>query len=256
MGISNNSTYSSNRIGVATSAHSLYCISHHHSFTLETSKSCSPSVAGHTAKADTLILSLTRTPEQRLSVLPLLYSRTTPSTECPSPSISHSKPLCTEELLTSSDIDYEYPSNAAQGQGLADLVTELRAALDDHAQKKGDKEPYSVSASAVPLYIFRRNPLSDIFSGCSLCRSKRLQVPRRPPDGCITFILEFDGQLRFDAGCITNPIDTLSFRHTTMPDRFQTSRTIKRTCVVALRVDLVPMLHCIGTFLKERPRKR
>lgn len=45
------------------------------------------------------------------------------------------------------DIDYEYPSNSAQGQGFADLVTDLRTAIDQYAAKKGDTVPYTLSAA-------------------------------------------------------------------------------------------------------------
>ena len=43
------------------------------------------------------------------------------------------------------DLDFEYPSNAAQGQGFADLITALRSAFDSYAAKKGDSTPYSLT---------------------------------------------------------------------------------------------------------------
>lgn len=46
-----------------------------------------------------------------------------------------------------SDLDFEYPANAAQGQGLADLVTELRTAFNNLASRKGDSTPYLVTAA-------------------------------------------------------------------------------------------------------------
>jgi len=49
--------------------------------------------------------------------------------------------------LLSSDLDFEYPSNAAQGQGFADLLTQLRSAFDALAAKKGDSTPYEISAA-------------------------------------------------------------------------------------------------------------
>ncbi|KAF5366205.1 hypothetical protein D9758_005724 [Tetrapyrgos nigripes] len=45
------------------------------------------------------------------------------------------------------DLDFEYPSNAAQGQGFADLITALRSAFDALAAKKGDSTPYEISAA-------------------------------------------------------------------------------------------------------------
>ncbi|KAJ2930548.1 hypothetical protein H1R20_g6536, partial [Candolleomyces eurysporus] len=45
------------------------------------------------------------------------------------------------------DIDYEYPSTSAQGQGLADLVTSLRTALNQLASRKRDTVPYLITAA-------------------------------------------------------------------------------------------------------------
>ncbi|TEB25052.1 hypothetical protein FA13DRAFT_1260153 [Coprinellus micaceus] len=45
------------------------------------------------------------------------------------------------------DIDYEYPASAAQGQGLADLVTSLRTAFTNLASRKSDTVPYFVTAA-------------------------------------------------------------------------------------------------------------
>ncbi|KAJ7058105.1 glycosyl hydrolases family 18-domain-containing protein [Mycena amicta] len=45
------------------------------------------------------------------------------------------------------DLDFEYPSTAAQGQGFADLFTALRTAFDALAAKKGDTTPYQISAA-------------------------------------------------------------------------------------------------------------
>ena len=47
----------------------------------------------------------------------------------------------------SSDIDYEYPSTSALGQGFADLCTEMRKALDGLASRKGDTTPYLLTAA-------------------------------------------------------------------------------------------------------------
>ncbi|KAJ7489453.1 glycosyl hydrolases family 18-domain-containing protein [Mycena latifolia] len=50
------------------------------------------------------------------------------------------------------DLDFEYPANAAQGQGFADLFTALRTAFDALAARKGDANTYllSVAVSAGP----------------------------------------------------------------------------------------------------------
>ncbi|KAG7095154.1 hypothetical protein E1B28_005933 [Marasmius oreades] len=45
------------------------------------------------------------------------------------------------------DIDFEYPSSSAEGQGFADLVSEIRKAFDDLANRKGDLTPYLLSAA-------------------------------------------------------------------------------------------------------------
>jgi hypothetical protein len=45
------------------------------------------------------------------------------------------------------DLDFEYPANSAQGQGLADLVTALRTAFNSLASRKGDSTSYLVTAA-------------------------------------------------------------------------------------------------------------
>ncbi|TFK96478.1 glycosyl hydrolases family 18-domain-containing protein [Pterulicium gracile] len=45
------------------------------------------------------------------------------------------------------DIDFEYPANTAQGQGFADLLTSMRTALDQLAQRKGDNVPYQLTVA-------------------------------------------------------------------------------------------------------------
>ncbi|KAJ7267504.1 glycoside hydrolase superfamily [Mycena rebaudengoi] len=45
------------------------------------------------------------------------------------------------------DLDFEYPANAQQGQGFADLFTALRSAFDSLAARKGDTTPYQISAA-------------------------------------------------------------------------------------------------------------
>ncbi|TFK60345.1 hypothetical protein BDN72DRAFT_905040 [Pluteus cervinus] len=62
------------------------------------------------------------------------------------------------------DIDYEYPANEAQGQGLADLVTALRSAFTVLQQRKRDSEPYqiTVAVGAGPTgYNFLKIPQMD-----------------------------------------------------------------------------------------------
>ncbi|KAA1477051.1 hypothetical protein DENSPDRAFT_867476 [Dentipellis sp. KUC8613] len=45
------------------------------------------------------------------------------------------------------DLDFEYPSNSAQGQGFADLYTELRTAFTTLQNQKGDSEPYQLTSA-------------------------------------------------------------------------------------------------------------
>ncbi|KAH8110970.1 glycoside hydrolase family 18 and carbohydrate-binding module family 5 protein [Phellopilus nigrolimitatus] len=47
------------------------------------------------------------------------------------------------------DLDFEYPANATQGKGFADLLTSLRTAFDQLATQNGDTVPYQLTA-AVP----------------------------------------------------------------------------------------------------------
>lgn len=47
------------------------------------------------------------------------------------------------------DIDYEFPTTTALGEGLASLVTELRAAFTSLASKKGDKVPYLITVRSL-----------------------------------------------------------------------------------------------------------
>lgn len=44
-----------------------------------------------------------------------------------------------------SDIDFEYPTAGAQAQGFASLLSELRTALNNHAAKKGETNPYQIT---------------------------------------------------------------------------------------------------------------
>jgi hypothetical protein len=53
-----------------------------------------------------------------------------------------------------SDIDFEYPSGTAQGRTFANLLTELRLALDALAKSNGDTIPYQLTVSS--FYIILR----------------------------------------------------------------------------------------------------
>ncbi|GAB1522165.1 Chitinase 4 [Rhizoctonia solani] len=63
--------------------------------------------------------------------------------------VSSAITLLEDNGLDGIDIDYEYPAAGAQAQGYASLLSELRAALDAHAAKKGESNPYQITA-AVP----------------------------------------------------------------------------------------------------------
>lgn len=56
-----------------------------------------------------------------------------------------------------SDLDFEYPSSSAQGTGFASLITELRSAFNQLAERKGDTVPYQITVlmrfSPIPSYI-------------------------------------------------------------------------------------------------------
>lgn len=52
------------------------------------------------------------------------------------------------------DIDFEYPSDSAQGQGFADLLTSLRSAMDSLSQSNGDTEPYLLTVSIYSPPVF------------------------------------------------------------------------------------------------------
>ncbi|KAI0275863.1 glycoside hydrolase superfamily [Russula aff. rugulosa BPL654] len=62
------------------------------------------------------------------------------------------------------DIDFEYPSGTAQGRSFANLLTELRSALDALAKSNGDTVPYQLTV-AVPAgyenYASLRVPQMD-----------------------------------------------------------------------------------------------
>ena len=47
------------------------------------------------------------------------------------------------------DIDFEYPQNDAEAGFYVDLLREVRAGLDRHAQQKGESTPYELTIAAV-----------------------------------------------------------------------------------------------------------
>jgi hypothetical protein len=53
--------------------------------------------------------------------------------------------MVTDVLPYTSDIDYEYPETPEQASGYVSLLSELRSALDAHAKKKGESNPYQLS---------------------------------------------------------------------------------------------------------------
>ncbi|QRV78423.1 chitinase [Ceratobasidium sp. AG-Ba] len=63
--------------------------------------------------------------------------------------VNSSIALMEDNGLDGIDIDYEYPETPEQAAGYVSLLKELRTALDAHAKKKGETNPYQLSA-AVP----------------------------------------------------------------------------------------------------------
>ncbi|KAG9087782.1 hypothetical protein FRC06_002369, partial [Ceratobasidium sp. 370] len=63
--------------------------------------------------------------------------------------ISSAIQILEDNGLDGIDIDYEYPAAGAQAQGFVSLLSELRTALNSHAAKKGETNPYQLTA-AVP----------------------------------------------------------------------------------------------------------
>ena len=56
--------------------------------------------------------------------------------------------------ITESDLDFEYPSSQAQGQGFADLLTSLRGAFNDLAASNGDSVPYQLTVRILPFLFW------------------------------------------------------------------------------------------------------
>ncbi|KAB5590955.1 Glycoside hydrolase family 18 protein [Ceratobasidium theobromae] len=63
--------------------------------------------------------------------------------------VNSSIALMEDNGLDGIDIDYEYPETPEQAAGFVSLLSEMRQALDAHAKKKGETNPYQLSA-AVP----------------------------------------------------------------------------------------------------------
>ena len=49
------------------------------------------------------------------------------------------------------DIDFEYATTTAQGQGFATLLSELRTAFNSYASSNGDTVPYLITVSRIGL---------------------------------------------------------------------------------------------------------
>ncbi|CAE6418529.1 unnamed protein product [Rhizoctonia solani] len=63
--------------------------------------------------------------------------------------VNSSIALMEDNGLDGIDIDYEYPDTPQQASGFVSLLSEMRAGLDAHAKRKGESNPYQLSA-AVP----------------------------------------------------------------------------------------------------------
>lgn len=100
--------------------------------------------------------------------------------------------LLEDHGLDGLDVDYEYPSNEAQARGYVDLLRELRAALDQHAQKKGANYRFLLTVRPASLRVDRvvsaRRP-----SDCRTVWSRQLQEALYPRDGPVLGFLELDG---------------------------------------------------------------
>ncbi|EGN94371.1 glycoside hydrolase family 18 protein [Serpula lacrymans var. lacrymans S7.3] len=62
------------------------------------------------------------------------------------------------------DLDFEYPSNSAEGQGFADLLTALRTAFSQLETSNGDTVPYELTAAVsagAPNYAYYVVPQMD-----------------------------------------------------------------------------------------------
>ena len=96
--------------------------------------------------------------------------------------------LLEDHGLDGLDVDYEYPSNEAQARGYLDLLRELRAALDHHAQKKGADYKFLLTVC-----------LSHVLSATMLpqCATHQIAAPCGPDNYKKLFIHEMDAFLDF-----------------------------------------------------------
>ncbi|KAG8691813.1 hypothetical protein FRC09_011524 [Ceratobasidium sp. 395] len=89
--------------------------------------------------------------------------------------VNSSIALMEDNGLDGLDIDYEYPETPEQAEGFVSLLSELRAGLDAHAKKKGETNPYQLSA-AVPAGADNYQNLLTSDQGCGLMAFGRLQA--------------------------------------------------------------------------------
>ena len=92
-----------------------------------------------------------------------------------------------------SDIDFEYPTAGAQAQGYVSLLSELRTALNAHAAKKGETNPYQITVS---IHVQRMYVLltQDLCTGRSSRGPAQLLQLARLSDGSFFDLLELDGK--------------------------------------------------------------
>ena len=97
-----------------------------------------------------------------------------------------------------SDIDFEYPSGTAQGRSFANLLTELRSALDALARSNGDTVPYQLTVSS---FYTTNSLLEQGFLPSKGRRPRWLREVCQPAcrsDGFGSELLEFDGMKKFE----------------------------------------------------------
>jgi GH18 family chitinase len=77
--------------------------------------------------------------------------------------------IATNGRFNSSDIDWEYPAAGEQAAAFVSLLAETRAALDAHAESKGDKIPYELSVSFLSCMRLLYAYYQMICAGCCAC---------------------------------------------------------------------------------------
>jgi len=92
------------------------------------------------------------------------------------------------------DIDFEYPVNGAEGQGLLYLMTSIRNAFDDLAIANGDTTPYELTVSSE---LSHATWITTRFLGRSVSRIPKLCILSSPAVGPSSHVLEFDGAADF-----------------------------------------------------------